>query len=68
MCCVLKKHPDRFLMARLLMDSLRSKMTRKSLQQALDGLPKTLHDTYDDALDRIKRQNEDERDLAERIL
>lgn len=55
-------------MARLLMDSIRSKMTRRALQKALDDLPKTLHDTYDDALDRIKKQNEDERDLAERIL
>ena len=55
-------------MAKLLLDSLCVKMTRKALQHALDELPKTLHATYDDALDRIKKQNEDERLLAERIL
>ena len=55
-------------MAKLLMDSLCTKMTRKALQNSLDDLPKTLNDTYDDALDRIRRQNEDERELAERVL
>ena len=55
-------------MAKLLLDSLVTKMTRKALQEAVGELPKTLHDTYDDALSRIKKQNEDEKDLAERIL
>lgn len=58
----------RFLMAKLLMDSIRTKMTRKALQISLEELPKTLHATYDDALDRINKQNEDEKVLAERIL
>lgn len=43
-------------------------MTRKALQQALDDLLKSLYDAYDDALNRIRKQDEDERDLAERIL
>ncbi len=55
-------------MAKLLLDSLVSKMTRKALQEAIGELPKTLHDTYDDALSRINKQNEDEKELAERIL
>ena len=55
-------------MAKLLLDSLVTKMTRKALQEAISELPKTLKDTYDDALDRINKQNEDEKELAERIL
>ena len=55
-------------MAKLLMDSLVTKMTRKALQEAIGELPKTLHETYDDALSRINKQNEDEKELAERIL
>ena len=55
-------------MAKLLMDSIRTKMTRKALQVSLEELPKTLRATYDDALDRINKQNEDEKILAERIL
>ena len=55
-------------MAKLLMDSLCTKMTRKALQLSLEELPKTLHATYDDALDRINKQNEDEKLLAQRIL
>ena len=55
-------------MAKLLMDSLVTKMTRKALQEAISELPKTLNDTYDDALSRISKQNEDEKELAERIL
>ena len=55
-------------MAKLLLDSLVTKMTRKALQEAIGELPKTLHETYDDALSRINKQNEDEKELAERIL
>ena len=55
-------------MAKLLMDSLCTKVTRKALKQSLEELPKTLHATYDDALDRINKQNEDDKMLAERIL
>ena len=55
-------------MAKLLMDSLVTKMTRKALQEAIGELPKTLHETYDDALSRISKQNEDEKELAERKL
>ena len=55
-------------MAKLLLDSLVTKMTRKALQEAISELPKTLNDTYDDALSRINKQNKDEKELAERIL
>ena len=55
-------------MAKLLMDSIVTKMTRKALQEAISELPRTLNYTYDDALSRINKQNEDEKELAERIL
>ena len=55
-------------MAKLLLDSLVTKMTRKALREAIGELPKTLNDTYDDALSRINKQNKDEKELAERIL
>ena len=55
-------------MAKLLLDSLVTKLTRKALQEAISELPKTLNGTYDDALNRINKQNEDEKELAERIL
>ena len=55
-------------MAKLLLDSLTTKMTRKALQDVIGELPRTLNDTYDDALSRINKQNDDEKALAEGIL
>lgn len=55
-------------MAKLHMESLCSKMTKKAFLQSLEELPQSLYATYDDALDRIKKQNMDEVMLAERIL
>ncbi|KAJ7028851.1 hypothetical protein C8F04DRAFT_1398720 [Mycena alexandri] len=57
-----------FLLAKLHMDSLSTKGTVKSVREALKALPKTLNDRYDDAMRRIKEQNEDSRNIANSTL
>jgi ankyrin repeat protein len=56
------------LLAKLHIDSLTTKNTVKAVREALKVLPKDLESTYDDAMRRIERQNDDDRDLAQRIL
>lgn len=58
----------RFLLAELHLESLKTKTDIKSLRKALDVLPDKLEKTYDDALERIQRQPEDESKLAMRVL
>jgi hypothetical protein len=58
----------RFLLARLHMDSLVTKATRKAVREALKTLPKELESTYDEAMQRIRSQNDDDKQLAERVL
>jgi len=60
--------PLRFLLARLHMNSLVTKGTRKAVQEALKNLPKELDRTYQEAMQRIKSQNDDDKQLAERVL
>ncbi|KAL8895572.1 MAG: hypothetical protein Q9207_008115 [Kuettlingeria erythrocarpa] len=43
-------------------------MTVKTLKQAIDNLPCTLNQLYDDAFCRIDDQNEEERDFAKKAL
>jgi hypothetical protein len=50
------------------MDSIAHKATRNGIIEALDHLPKGLDDTYEEALQRIEAQNEDDRKLATRVL
>ncbi|KAJ7336849.1 hypothetical protein DFH08DRAFT_749112, partial [Mycena albidolilacea] len=57
-----------FLLAKLHMDSLSSKSTIKGVRQALKALPKTLYDSYENAMDRIKEQNEECRQIAHSTL
>ncbi|OBT97547.1 hypothetical protein VE01_04507 [Pseudogymnoascus verrucosus] len=57
-----------FLLAELHLESLKTKTDIKSLRKALDVLPDKLEKTYDDALERIQRQPEDESKLAMRVL
>ena len=61
-------HSTRFLLARLHMDSLVTKPSVKAVRKALDTLPKEVDGIYDEAMDRIERQHEDNRDLAKQIL
>ncbi|RYP63833.1 hypothetical protein DL769_006845 [Monosporascus sp. CRB-8-3] len=61
----------RFLLVKLHMDMLISKPTKGHIKQALQVLGKGmkgLDETYGQAMERIKRQEPDSRDLAERIL
>ncbi|KAJ7572901.1 hypothetical protein C8J56DRAFT_805942, partial [Mycena floridula] len=53
-----------FLLARLHMDSLAGKLSRKALHDALSSLPKEITDSYDEAMVRIKSQGEEEAKLA----
>jgi ankyrin repeat protein len=56
------------LLAKLHIDSLTTKNTVKAVREALKVLPKDLESTYEDTMRRIERQNDDDRDLAQRIL
>ncbi|KAJ6530005.1 ankyrin repeat-containing domain protein [Mycena vulgaris] len=53
-----------FLLAKLHIDSLTGKNTIKAVRQALHHLPKNLRHTYDEAMERIDHQAEDDRELA----
>ncbi|KAJ7288474.1 ankyrin repeat-containing domain protein [Mycena rebaudengoi] len=53
-----------FLLAKLCIDSLSTKLTVKAVRDTLSNLPKDLKQTYDEVMDRINRQNEDDRDIA----
>ena len=58
----------RFLLAKLHIESLAQKQTRKSLRAALRALPKGLDETYKEAMRRIHNQSEDDVLLAERVI
>ncbi|KAJ6579068.1 ankyrin repeat-containing domain protein, partial [Mycena vulgaris] len=53
-----------FLLAKLHIESLASKNTIKAVRDALQHLPKDLEQTYDEAMERIKLQQEEDRDLG----
>ncbi|KAK4224352.1 hypothetical protein QBC38DRAFT_502318 [Podospora fimiseda] len=57
-----------FLLAQLHIDALATKPTRRALENALRTLPKELDQTYDEAMRPIYNQNEDDRELAWKIL
>lgn len=60
-----------FLLAKLHMDALRDLPTEGHVKKALKGLPKGkdgLFKTYDQAMERIKAQSPENRELAKRIL
>ena len=50
------------------MDSLATKNNRKDLRMALENLPDSVNDTYDEAMTRIHSQNTDDRQLADKVL
>jgi len=50
------------------MDSLVGKHSVTAVRKALEVLPKEVDDTYDEAMERIERQNEDDKNLAKPIL
>ncbi|KAJ6530036.1 ankyrin repeat-containing domain protein [Mycena vulgaris] len=57
-----------FLLAKLHIESLATKSTIRALRLALENLPKDLEHTYDEAMERIDRQNEDDRKIAHSAL
>ncbi|KAJ6594719.1 hypothetical protein B0H19DRAFT_860962, partial [Mycena capillaripes] len=57
-----------FLLAKLHLDSLSTKNTVKAVRDALNSLPKDLDRTYNEAMERIEHQNEDDRQLAHLVL
>ncbi|KAJ6536872.1 hypothetical protein B0H19DRAFT_1003807, partial [Mycena capillaripes] len=57
-----------FLLAKLHIESLSSKTTIKTVREALKALPKNLNDSYNEAMNRIKSQNEEDRNIAHSAL
>ncbi|KAF8218034.1 ankyrin repeat-containing domain protein [Mycena galopus ATCC 62051] len=57
-----------FLLAKLHLDSLSTKNTVKAVREALNSLPTELDSTYNEAMERIEHQNEDDRQLAHLVL
>ena len=55
-------------MPKLHVDSLAKKTNRKALRSALKSLPKETNATYDEAMQRIRNQDEEEANLAFRAL
>ncbi|KAF7337813.1 Ankyrin repeat domain containing protein [Mycena venus] len=57
-----------FLLAKLHIESLATKQTVKAVRDALENMPADLNSMYDDVMERINRQSEDDRNLARRAL
>ncbi|KAI9878016.1 MAG: hypothetical protein M1830_002174, partial [Pleopsidium flavum] len=58
----------RFLLARLHMDSLVHKTNRREVRRALENLPKGVDAAYEEAMERIEAQIEDDKKLAQKVL
>jgi hypothetical protein len=58
----------RFLLPQLHMESLARKHTRRAVREALENLPKGLDEMYDDVRERIYNQDEDDVQLAKKLL
>ncbi|KAJ7453199.1 ankyrin repeat-containing domain protein [Mycena latifolia] len=57
-----------FLLAKFHIDSLTTKHTVKAVREALNAMPSDLESTYDEVMDRITQQNDDDRTLARSAL
>ncbi|KAJ7266754.1 ankyrin repeat domain-containing protein [Mycena rebaudengoi] len=57
-----------FLLAKLHIDSLTTRNTVKAVREALKNLPTDLEHTYNEAMDRIEAQSQDDRNIAKRVL
>ena len=58
----------RFLLARLHMDSLVGKLNARQVRAALENLPEGMDGTYDEAMERVERQDDIHKQLAKRVL
>ena len=50
------------------MDSLVGKLSPAEVRNALENLPEGMDDTYDEAMERIERQEDNRKRLAKRVL
>jgi hypothetical protein len=55
-------------MAALHMDSLVGKSNIRAVRNALEKLPAGVNATYDEAMERIRGQGEEDKNLADRVL
>lgn len=60
--------PRRFLLAKLHLDLLATKLDPRAVRDALDNLPTEVKATYDITMERIAKQGEEDRQLANRVL
>ncbi|KAJ7589687.1 hypothetical protein C8J56DRAFT_939310, partial [Mycena floridula] len=65
---VTKKASGMFLLARLHVDALASKLTKRALREALAILPSGLDASYTQTMDRIRNQGEEEGKLALQVF
>ncbi|KAF2194389.1 purine and uridine phosphorylase [Zopfia rhizophila CBS 207.26] len=66
---VIAKVDGMFLLAKLHLQSIASKLRVGTVRKALEALPKELDDTYDDAMKRIQKGQENDRsELAMKML
>ncbi|KAJ7453109.1 hypothetical protein FB451DRAFT_1565664 [Mycena latifolia] len=65
---IVRRSDGMFLLAKLHIDSLRTKHSIKAVRDALKSMPSDLKSTYDEVVGRINRQSEDDKKLAWRIL
>ena len=65
---MLSNNTGGFLLARLHMDSLVGKLNARAVRTALENLPEGMDDTYDEAMERVERQDDIRKQLAKRVL
>jgi hypothetical protein len=68
MLSVYSDNTARFLLARLHMDSLVGKLNARQVRTALENLPEGMDNTYDEAMERVERQDDSRTELAKRVL
>ncbi|KAJ7879052.1 ankyrin repeat-containing domain protein [Mycena olivaceomarginata] len=65
---IVQRSDGMFLLAKLHIDSLTTKNTIRAVRECLKNMPSNLNSTYDEVLERINRQREDDTNLAYRAL
>ncbi|KAJ7088304.1 hypothetical protein C8R44DRAFT_649574, partial [Mycena epipterygia] len=65
---IVQRNDGMFLLAKLHIDSLATRLTVKGVREALNTLPQDLNGTFDEVVHRIDRQSEEEKKLAWLVL
>ncbi|KAJ6563613.1 ankyrin repeat-containing domain protein [Mycena vulgaris] len=65
---IIQRSDGMFLLAKLHIDSLTTKHTVKAVREALTNMPTDLNSTYDEVMERINRQSEDDSRIARLAL